>query len=138
MTIRDIDYDLRRLNSLFLRVILIVVLFFIEYYNHNFFDAEIYIISVALYVSLLLLNLVFVKSNYKGRIRLILDILILSIFLYKKDLNLILNYLPFILLLYNVQSHSSKNGKIYIFIILLHISIFIIDMVAVQITDLFF
>lgn len=127
MTIRDIDYDLRRLNSLFLRVILIVVLFFIEYYNHNFFDAEIYIISVALYVSLLLLNLVFVKSNYKGRIRLILDILILSIFLYKKDLNLILNYLPFILLLYNVQSHSNKNSNFFLFIVLIHFDILFID-----------
>jgi len=127
MTIRDIDYDLRRVNSLFLRIVLIFVLVFIQYYNPNFFDGNIYIISVAIYVSLLLLNLIFIKPKYKGLIRLILDLAVLCVFLYNKDLNHVLNFLPFILLLYNVQSHSNKNGKIYIFIILLHISIFFVD-----------
>lgn len=127
MTIRDIDYDIRKVNSLFLRIVLILVLVFIQFYNTNYFDKNVYTLTGFLYALLLILNIIFVGPKFKGLIRLILDLFIICVFLYHKDLNHILNFLPFVLLLYNVQSHSNKNGKFYVFIILLHLTVFFVD-----------
>ncbi|MFC4740101.1 hypothetical protein ACFO3U_08845 [Flavobacterium ponti] len=127
MTIKDIDYDLRRFNSLILRLILVITLLSIQIFNTNFFDKKTYFISLLIYVCVLFLNLKYSNSKYKGKVRLFLDLTILCVFLYKKDLNQILNFLPFILLLSNIQSHSNKNGNFPFFIFLIHISIFFID-----------
>lgn len=128
MTIRDIDYDIRKLNSVFLRLIIITVLVSIYFYNDNYFKGSIYLIAGISYVVLLIVNALLNRSDrYKGLCRLILDLTVITIFLYDKDLNKVLNFLPFILLLSNVNSHSNRNSKIIIFIILLHLVIIIID-----------
>ncbi len=127
MTIRDIDYDIRKFNSIFLRLVLILVLVCIQHYNINFFNSWTYLSSLFFYIIFLLLNLIFMGSRHKGKVRLLLDLIIICIFLYNKNLSQVLNFLPFILLLYNVQSHSNKNDNFLIFILLIHPSIFIID-----------
>src|SRR5690554_1855477 len=125
--IRNIEYDLRKLNSFILRAILIVVLIFIQFFNENIFSKWTYIFSLIAYILVLIFNLLLVKNSYKGFIRLILDLTVICVFLYQKDLNLILNYLPFLILLFNVQSHSNRNSRLVIFVCFLHLSILIID-----------
>lgn len=127
MTLNDIDYEIRKINSVLLRIVLITVIFSIFKFNHNVFSNLTYILSVLIYIILLVLNLFNKNDNYKGLCRLVLDILIIGIFLYGKNLNSLLNFFPFILLLSNVNSHSNKNSNIIVFIILLHLNILIID-----------
>lgn len=128
MTIRDIDYDIRKLNSILLRLIIVTVLVSIYFYNDNYFKSYTYLIAGIAYIVLLIANVIFNRSHkYKGLCRLILDLMVITIFLYDKDLNKVLNFLPFILLLSNVNSHSNKNSKIVVFIFLLHVVLIIID-----------
>lgn len=134
MTIRDIDYDLRKLNSIILRIILIAILINIYAFNANIFSKWVYFISICSYIILLFFNLFYVKEKYKGKIRLLLDLIIICIFLYYKNLNHIINFMPFFLLLYNVQSHSNKNDSFFLFLFSIHFSILLIDNFSVILT----
>ena len=58
MNINEIDYDIRKLNSVILRVVIIGVLFCVYYYNTNYFSGTTYLISSIIYVILLILNMV--------------------------------------------------------------------------------
>ncbi|MEO8515652.1 MAG: hypothetical protein ABI426_02860 [Flavobacterium sp.] len=127
MTISDIDYDIRKFNSVLLRVVILSVLFCIYLHNDNYFGPSTYLLATIFYVLLLILNVFNKAKGYKGTCRLILDLLVIGVFLYGKNLSNVLNFLPFILLLSNVNSHSNKNSKILIFSILLHLDILIID-----------
>jgi len=138
MTIRDIDYDIRKLNSLFIRIILIIVFIFIYIYNdNNYFTQGTYITTLILYIFFLILNLFHNFKNYRGTCRSILDLTTIVIFLYEKDLFNILNYLPFTILLFNIPSHSNRKSQLPFFIILLHLSIFIIDNLNLKLTHHF-
>ncbi|AWM13264.1 hypothetical protein DI487_04890 [Flavobacterium sediminis] len=134
MTLNDIDYDIRRFNSFILRIVLIIILVSIIIFNQNFFSDWIYYASLIIYIALLFLNLFFVKIERKGVVRLVLDLAIINIFLYNKDLNYILNYLPFFLLIYNVQSHSNKNDKLIYFVLGVHLSLLNIDKFSLILT----
>lgn len=127
MSVKNLEYDIKRFNSLILRITLVFVLSAIFFININTFPNWLYYFSITLYILLLLLNILTFKNLDKGIIRLFLDCIIICLFLYKKDLDTVFNYFPFILLLFNTQSHSSKNGKFWLFIVLIHLSIIIID-----------
>lgn len=127
MNISDIDYDIRKLNSVLLRIIIIVVLFCVYYYNVNYFTDTTYLISGIIYTLLLILNIFNNSERHRGTCRLFLDVIVIAVFSYRKDLSQVLNFLPFLLLLSNANSHSNKNSKFFIFAFLLHLNIFIID-----------
>lgn len=133
--IRNIEYDLRKFNSLILRVILIIVLISISYYNDNIFSELTYTISLVLYIISLILNFVFSNRYYKGLVRLLLDLGIIGVYLYGKELNFILNYLPFLILLFNIQNHSNRKSRVLIFVCLLHLDILIINNFNVKLTN---
>ncbi len=127
MNINEIDYDIRKLNSVILRVVIIGVLFCVYYYNTNYFSGTTYLISSIIYVILLILNIFNNSEKHRGTCRLFMDVAVITVFLYHKDLSQVLNFLPFLLLLSNSNSHSNKNSKFLIFIFLLHLNIFVID-----------
>lgn len=127
MNINEIDYDIRKLNSVILRVVIIGVLFCVYYYNTNYFSGTTYLISSIIYVILLILNIFNNSEQHRGTCRLFMDVAVITVFLYHKDLSQVLNFLPFLLLLSNSNSHSNKNSKFLIFIFLLHLNIFVID-----------
>lgn len=127
MNINEIDYDIRKLNSVILRVVIIGVLFCVYYYNTNYFSGTTYLISSITYVILLILNIFNNSEKHRGTCRLFMDVAVITVFLYHKDLSQVLNFLPFLLLLSNSNSHSNKNSKFLIFIFLLHLNIFVID-----------
>lgn len=127
MNINEIDYDIRKLNSVILRVVIIGVLFCVYYYNTNYFSGTTYLISSIIYVILLILNIFNNSEKHRGTCRLFMDVTVITVFLYHKDLSQVLNFLPFLLLLSNSNSHSNKNSKFLIFIFLLHLNIFVID-----------
>ncbi|WP_430408478.1 hypothetical protein [Kordia sp.] len=125
MTIEEIDYDIRKFNSFLLRIILGILLILIYQRNNNFFESIIYLISGISYIVLLFMNYRFTNKKYRGKIRLILDLILIGIFLFNKNLSLTINYLPYIILLFNINSHSNKKNNILFFIFLFHISIYI-------------
>ncbi|MFD2727470.1 hypothetical protein [Hyunsoonleella rubra] len=125
MTLEEIDYDIRKFNSIFLRLVLFVLLFLIYDRNDNFYEPLTYLITAALYLILLLINYKLTKKKYKGKCRLILDLLIIGIFLFRKDLSSTINYMPYMLLLFNMNSHSNRKSNILVFIILFHLSILV-------------
>lgn len=125
MTIEEIDYDIRKSNSFLLRAILVFLLFLIYQRNNNFFESNVYFIGGSIYIFFLFANYKFINKNYKGKVRLILDLAIIGVFLFEKNLSQTINYLPYIILLFNINSHSNKKSNIIFFIILFHISIYI-------------
>ena len=116
MNINEIDYDIRKLNSVILRVVIIGVLFCVYYYNTNYFSGTTYLISSIIYVILLILNIFNNSEKHRGTCRLFMDVAVITVFLYHKDLSQVLNFLPFLLLLSNSNSHSNKKSKFLIFI----------------------
>jgi|GEM_PF-5690709 len=134
MSVKNLEYDIKRFNSLVLRIILVFVLNAIFFINENIFPKWVYFSSISLYVLLLFLNYLTTKNLSKGVLRLFLDCFIICVFLYKKDLDYVFNYFPFLLLLFNTQNHSSKNGKFWLFILLIHLSIFTLDNFSFKLT----
>ena len=127
MKIKEIDFAIRKVNSFYLRIILGLVLFLIYTRNNNVFEENVYLFYFLGYWSLHVLNFFFISDNHKGSIRVLLDLTIITIFLYGKDLSQTINFLPYFLLLFNVNSHSNRNSKILLFIILMHLSILLVN-----------
>lgn len=125
MSLIKIDFDIRKLNSLFLRIILVGNVTIIYYQNYNLFSSETYLLTILGYILGILLNLFLTPGKLKGFGRLILDLLLVGIFLYGKNLNETINFLPYLLLIFNVANHSNRSNRFFLFILLLHISIFI-------------
>lgn len=134
MTINDIDYDIRKINSFILRLILVICLIIITFFNDNLYTNSTYIISIISYSFLLYINFKYCWVGYKGLVRLILDLILITIYLYGKNIGILLNYLPFILLLTNVQNHSSRNGNFIFFVVLFHLDILILDRFKLNLT----
>lgn len=127
MITKKLDSSLRKINSVVIRLFLIVLMVFIYTYNSNIFIEKVYTISIILYPILLITHLYLPKSSYKGLFRLTLDLSLITIFLYGKDLNSLLNFFPFLILIFNTINHSNANNRLKVFIVLVHSSIILID-----------
>ena len=127
MITRKLDSSIRKINSVVIRLFLIILIIFIYKYNSNIFNEKTYLITIIVYPLLMIAHLYLPKSNYKGLLRLTIDLTLITIFLYGKDLNSLLNFFPFLILIFNTINHSNANNRLNIFALLTHSSIFLID-----------
>lgn len=127
MITRKLDSSLRKINSVVIRIFLITLMIFIYKYNSNIFNKQTYLFTIILHPIFMIAHLYLPKNKYKGLFRLIIDLTLITVFLYGKDLNSILNFFPFLILIFNTINHSNSNNRLKIFVILIHFSIFLID-----------
>ncbi len=127
MTISDIDYDIRKINSFVLRLVLVLCLIIILFFNKNLYTKETYFLFFLGYIVIQIINYKYCWIKYRGILRLIFDLTLITICLQGKNIGILLNYLPFILLLSNIQNHSNKNGNILYFIFFFHLDLLILD-----------
>lgn len=125
MMLIKLDYDIKKLNSFILRICLGILLTIIWYRNSNTFPDNVYSLTFAGYWLFLLCNIIFTPRKWKGFLRLILDLSFIGVFLYDKNLNYTLNFLPYLLLIFNSLNHSNKRNRTFLFLFLLHLSIYL-------------
>ncbi|GAA3557661.1 hypothetical protein [Snuella lapsa] len=128
MITADLDYNIRKINSFILRGVLISLLLF-NYLDSsfNYFQPRLYTIFIVVYVFGMLFQLYGLPIKYRGIFRYLLDISLITLFLYEKDLGNTLFFLPYILLLFNSINYSNSKSRTLVFILGIHLSILIVD-----------
>ncbi|MCF1420839.1 hypothetical protein [Mangrovimonas futianensis] len=126
MLINILDLNLRKFNSVILRLILIVFLVIIVKNQDNYFELTIYNTGIFIYLVLLVFQL-FIKRRHSGIIRFILDISIITFCLFEKDLNSVLNFFPYLAIIFNIVNYSSEKSRLKFILPFINASIFIVD-----------
>lgn len=126
MSVKNIDFDLRRLNSLVWRILLIIILLTGIYRNFNTISFSIYYYYLASIVYLILfITQLYINEKIRGFFRLLLDLTLIIFFTYNRNLNDVIIFLPYLILVINSVNFSGSKNRHILFFLLVNIALLI-------------
>ncbi len=126
MTVKNLDFHLRKGNSFVWRFLLLIILIVGVSTDKNNLPLSnyFYIGAPFLYLILLIIHLR-LKANIKALFRLLLDLSIIILFSYERNLNNVIIFLPYLILIINSVNFSGTKNRYLLFFLLVNVALVI-------------